>query len=238
MAGQDNYSDGYVDVAERALAFFAKYPEGSLRPYNPDKPFEIIYLDDDRAQAYTAAFSGRKWASSYQPTMFICYTAAAYRTADDPMPGIGVAWEPFPGLTPYTHNSEVMNAETSSWGRAIVAVGAAEAKASNHEILLRRAEQATENAADGTMSAGAAKSGIMQATAKHVAAAAWQAMDLPSGSSVRISREDYDACLALAVRLMESTDAFAEQPVVDVAAAQAAADAVTPAGVPETADGS
>jgi hypothetical protein len=29
-------------------------------------------------------------------------------------PGIGMAWEPFPGRTPYTKASELMNAETST----------------------------------------------------------------------------------------------------------------------------
>ena len=33
------------------------------------------------------------------------------------------AFEPIPGKTSYTKDSEVMNAETSAWGRAIVALG-------------------------------------------------------------------------------------------------------------------
>jgi hypothetical protein len=59
---------------------------------------------------------------------FVVYTAAAYRAPDDERPGIGTAWEPIPGKTPYTKDSEVMVAETSAWGRAIVAALAGETK--------------------------------------------------------------------------------------------------------------
>lgn len=135
-----DYADGYVTVEERCRQFFEQYPTGSLRPANPDKPFEFVHLDDTRAQDWTAAYGGNKWGR-FQPTCFVVYTAVAYRTPDDPTPGIGVAWEPFPGLTPYTHNSEIMNAETSAWGRAIVAVGAAEARASRQEVVNRRGEE-------------------------------------------------------------------------------------------------
>jgi len=57
---------------------------------------------------------------------YVEYTAAAYRTADDPRPGIGTAWEPIPGTTEFTLDSEVQNAETAAWGRAIVAALAAD----------------------------------------------------------------------------------------------------------------
>jgi hypothetical protein len=49
--------------------------------------------------------------------------AAAYRTADDPRPGIGWSWLELPGTTPYTKGSELENAETSAWGRAIGSLG-------------------------------------------------------------------------------------------------------------------
>lgn len=141
MSSTDYADSGYVDVATRAAEFFRRYPEGSLRPANPDEPYAFIHLDETTAAEWMSKFGGTKWAKGYTPTTFIVYTAAAYRTPDDPSPGIGVAMEPFPGLTPYTHNSELMNAETSAWGRAIVAVGAAEARASAQEVGNRRAEQ-------------------------------------------------------------------------------------------------
>jgi hypothetical protein len=52
------------------------------------------------------------------------YVAAAFRTPDDLRPGMGTAFEPVPGKTPYTKDSELMVAETSAWGRALVAIGA------------------------------------------------------------------------------------------------------------------
>jgi hypothetical protein len=120
----------YVDVAQRLRDFFEKYPTGS---------FQTIEVSP--------------WTFGDQD--FIAYTAAAYRTPDDPRPGYGVAWEPVPGLTPYTRNSELMNAETSAWGRAILAVGASTSKqiASANEVRNRadepEATRAPQKAARG-----------------------------------------------------------------------------------------
>lgn len=117
----------YVQVDERIAAFREKHPEGSLQPANPAEPYHIEYVNDG--------------------TAFIVYTAAAYRSADDPRPGIGCAWEPLPGKTPYTCNSELMNAETSAWGRAIVAALAADAKrgiATAEEVRNRAAERESQ----------------------------------------------------------------------------------------------
>jgi hypothetical protein len=71
---------------------------------------------------------------------FVVYQAAAYRTPDDLRPGHGIAWEPIPGPTPYTKDSELMNAETAAWGRAIVALGLAANRkiASKQEVLARQ----------------------------------------------------------------------------------------------------
>jgi hypothetical protein len=69
----------------------------------------------------------------------VAYVAAAYRTPDDPRPGIGVAWELYPGTTPYTRDSELMNAETSAWGRAIVAVGIPTKKIASADEVRNRA---------------------------------------------------------------------------------------------------
>src|SRR5215475_3783188 len=132
MAFDGKSLDDYVDVAERIAEFRTAYPSGSLQPLNPATPFEVRELKG------TA-----KGGSEFTAT-FIVYTAAAYRTADDARPGIGVAWEVFPGRTPYTLGSELMNAETSAWGRAIVAALAADAKrgvASKQEARNRAAER-------------------------------------------------------------------------------------------------
>lgn len=90
----------YVDVKTRIKQFKELYPEGSLQPANPAEPYRIEYIAD---------------------RCFIIFVAAAYRNPNDPKPGIGCAMEPFPGRTNYTKDSELMNCETSAWGRAIIA---------------------------------------------------------------------------------------------------------------------
>jgi len=115
----DDRLGNYNDVASRMREFFEKHPDGCLRPAEPWR----VEMVEGKA--------------------FIVYSAAAHRTPDDPNPGIGCAWEPFPGRTPYTKDSELMNAETSAWGRAILAVGAADTKrgiASQEEVRNRHAE--------------------------------------------------------------------------------------------------
>ncbi len=112
----------YIDVAARIAEFRSKYPDGSLQQVS-------LSFED---------FAGSSW---------VVYTAAAYRTPDDMRPGQGTAWEPVPGKTPYTKDSEVQNAETAAWGRAIVAVLAADTRkgiASAEEVRNRQDTRAEE----------------------------------------------------------------------------------------------
>lgn len=102
----------YVDVAERIRLAKELYPEMSLQPANPLVPFTIEEI---------------------QGVTYVCYVAAFYRDPADATPGIGVAWEVVPGSTPYTRGSELMNAETSAWGRAILAVGLPSKKVASRE---------------------------------------------------------------------------------------------------------
>ena len=131
MAFDQRSLDDYVDVAERMREFYAKYPEGSLRAAVPEKPWEL------------AIVSGTKKDGKETTQTFIVYTAVAYRHPGDPAPGVGVAWEIWPGRTPYTLGSELMNAETSAWGRAMAALGIATKRgiASRQEVQNRRAER-------------------------------------------------------------------------------------------------
>lgn len=101
----------YKEVAERLADLFAKHPEGSVRG-----SYEFVDIGGWR----------------------VVYRAECFRTPDDLAPGIGTAWEEVPGKTPYTRGSEIQNAETSAWGRAIVAAGASTSKriASADEIRL------------------------------------------------------------------------------------------------------
>jgi hypothetical protein len=108
--------------------FFEKYPDGSLKQVK----YELVQIP-----MYVKGEDGPKLAGE---KTFLVYTAAAYRTPDDQCPGEGTAWEPVPGTTPYTKDSEMMNAETSAWGRAILAVGAADTRkgvASREEVRSR-----------------------------------------------------------------------------------------------------
>lgn len=124
--------DDYVDVAERIRQFKEKYPNGSLQTMYEPRVFD---------------FGNRA---------YIAYCAVAYRTPDDERPGMGWAWEPVPGPTPFTKDSELMNAETSAWGRAIVALGFETKKiASADEVQNRQAEvqpsAAAKPATDGIL---------------------------------------------------------------------------------------
>lgn len=113
-------NDDYVDVRQRIADFREKYPDGSLRPADLEHPYRVEVIGDQT---------------------FIVYIAAAYRTPDDTAPGIGAAWEPVPGKTNFTRDSELMNAETSAWGRAIVAAGVSDTKrsiASKDEVRARQ----------------------------------------------------------------------------------------------------
>lgn len=107
----------YQTVDERICEFYEKHPKGALRRIGDPVPWTF----GDRT--------------------FIAYTAGAWRDATTVDPdGMGTAWEPVPGPTQFTKDSELMNAETAAWGRAIIACGAATAKkgvASQEEVRNR-----------------------------------------------------------------------------------------------------
>ena len=114
--------DNYVEVKDRILEFYKQYPEGSLRC----KEWSITEV------------SGQH---------YFVYVAQAYRHPEDPAPAEGIAWEITPGTTNFTRTSEAMNAETSAWGRAIVALGISADKgiASANEV---RAQEQRRKAPD------------------------------------------------------------------------------------------
>ena len=88
------FAPDYIQVNERIIAFRDRYPEGSLQG-------EIVELTEAR----------------------VVIKGYAYRTPDDTRPGIGHSALEIPGKTPYTRGSEIENAETSAWGRALAALG-------------------------------------------------------------------------------------------------------------------
>lgn len=120
---QDFRAD-YIDVATRIGQFREQHPHGSLRPADPTQPYRIETIDE------------QTW---------IVVVAAAYRSPEDQLPGIGMAYERYPGRTPYTRGSELQNAETSAWGRAIVASLAADTK---HGTVASQEEVDSSDAAE------------------------------------------------------------------------------------------
>ena len=112
MSGGFNMDD-YVGVNERILAFKEKYPEGVLQS-------EILTLTDK----------------------LVVVKGHAYKTPDDSRPGIGHSSLAIPGATPYTRGSELENAETSAWGRALAALGfeVKRSVASRNEVESKQSE--------------------------------------------------------------------------------------------------
>lgn len=116
MAGFD--LGDYVTVPQREALFYKDHPDGRIVSSLP-----VIRTVGDR--------------------VFIEVTTSVFRTPDDPLPCVASAWEPFPGRTPYTKDSEMMNAETSAIGRALAAAGIAvnRSLASAEEVRNRQAER-------------------------------------------------------------------------------------------------
>jgi len=134
MSKQGGFAEDYIPVNERIAIFISQYPAGSLRPLWPDEPYRVLGEGE---------------------TKWLIYGACAYRTPDDPAPGVGLAWEPVPGRTPYTRGSELMVCETSAWGRALAAIGIATNKSIASAEEVRSARERTQ----GSQSAGSRPTG-------------------------------------------------------------------------------
>jgi len=84
----------YVDVPTRFRLALDKWPE--LRVI--EEPAKIVTIGE---------------------RTFISVTMTVYRDPSDPLPCVATCWEPWPGRTPFTLNSEAMNCSTSALGRAL-----------------------------------------------------------------------------------------------------------------------
>lgn len=107
--------DDYVQVDQRLQEFLAKFPEG--RVVTADVDFHV------EEYVYITVGSGNDRREVPALKGWVLVKALAYRTPDDPLPGVGWSQLIMPGGTPYTRGSELENCETSAWGRAIAAVG-------------------------------------------------------------------------------------------------------------------
>lgn len=90
--------DGYVDVATRLRLALMTHPQMTIM----EDPPEVIHIQD---------------------RTFIAVRVTVWRGPDDQQPVTAHAWEPFPGKTPFTRDSEMMNASTSALGRALGFLG-------------------------------------------------------------------------------------------------------------------
>ena len=106
------------------LTFYERYPSGVISTH-PAKTVEM------------------------GSTTFISVMAEVYTTPDAP-PILAEAWEVFPGKTPYTRDSEMMNAATSAIGRALMQLGIGIDKAAASADEVRVAQERRTDAPDGS----------------------------------------------------------------------------------------
>ena len=108
----------YVDVPTRFAALLEKWPELRIKEHRP----EIVTIGDKT---------------------FISVTMQAWRTPDDPVPCQATCFEPFPGKTSFTRDSEQMNASTSCLGRLAGLMMSFPKMASLEEVINRQKEEQT-----------------------------------------------------------------------------------------------
>lgn len=173
MAGNFDLS-GYVTVSDRIVAFYTANPDGRIRCRRP----RIVELGD---------------------RTFLEVVAAVYRSPDDSTPTVASAWEPFPGRTPYTRDSEAMNAETSAVGRALGLAGYGSSKS-----IATREE--VENRRPSGISAAEGKGRVMAAARgdQNIARQAWELVFPEHPASVDPAR--LESCESVARELSTPTD--------------------------------
>ena len=110
----------YVDVKTRLKQALALYPQLRIVEHRP----EITQVGDQ---------------------LFIECSVTVSRDPDDPIPVTAYIFEPYPGKTTFTKNSEQANGATSVLGRALgyMGLGIDKSIASSNEVLGR--QQATED---------------------------------------------------------------------------------------------
>jgi hypothetical protein len=113
--------DNYVDVPTRLRMALEKYPD--LRVQESQPTFREV---NDK--------------------LYIEIRCTVWRDKDDQLPCIAYCWEPFPGRTPYTKDSEQMNASTSALGRALgmMGFGIDHKMASKQEVMARQEQPRVE----------------------------------------------------------------------------------------------
>lgn len=113
---------GYVTVVDRLRAALEAFPDLRI----VERSAELVTWADD--------------------LRLVC-TVEVRRTVDDPVPVVASAAEVYPGRTPYTRGSELMNGYTSAVGRALgyMGFGLAAGLASADEVAVARTEAAHDH---------------------------------------------------------------------------------------------
>jgi hypothetical protein len=111
--------DGYVTVNDRLRLALERHPDLRVTESQP----RIVEIGN---------------------ATFIEVAVTVFRGPDDTLPVTAHAWEPIPGKTPYTRDSEMMNASTSALGRALgmMGIGTTGSISSADEVIARQYDTA------------------------------------------------------------------------------------------------
>lgn len=114
--------DGYVGAPERLTMLLNRYPNASVTCTAPE-----VRTVGDR--------------------VFIAVTCTIDVNDGSGRTATASAWEPYPGRTPYTRDSEAMNAETSALARCcgMLGFGISKSIAAAEEVRNRRADEGAPN---------------------------------------------------------------------------------------------
>lgn len=150
--------DGYTTVNQRIMDFYTRYPNGIITT----QPAKIIELHDHT---------------------FVSVIACCYTTPDAP-PVHAEAWEVFPGKTPYTRDSEMMNCATSAIGRALMQLGIGIDKAAASADEVKVAQERRSSTGDGPAPKTGAKH--WKATEKQIGAVMQMFKAIPNHHKLRL----------------------------------------------------
>lgn len=150
--------DGYTTVNERIIKFYDKYPDGIISTH----PAKIIEV-------------GGNLHISVQ---------AEVKTNPDGLAVIAEAWETYPGKTPYTRDSEMMNCATSAIGRALMQLGIGIEKGAASLDEVKVAQERRSATGDGPAPATGRKH--WKATEKQIGAVMQMFKAIPQNDKLRL----------------------------------------------------
>ena len=191
--------DGYVTVNERLTMALERWPE--LRVV--EAPPKVVQVGD---------------------STFIEVTITVWRDPSDTIPCTAAAWESIPGRSPYTRDSEMMNASTSALGRALglMGIGTAGSISTADEVINRQYDREMAGHDIKRTKAGEAPRSPSKPPEADSAPTSGQKRQKPTDKMIGFlsvlekrkgttaspeAREDFDACRSEIDRLQELPDA-------------------------------